>query len=395
MATPELMTLVIVDAPCGKLQGLSKAGLNAFKGVPFAEPPVGPRRWAPPSKRQAWSGIREAVHVGPAAMQGTSLLDQIIPEQVGTQSEDCLYLNVWTPGLDGGKRPVMVWIHGGAFAIGSGGGPMYKGEHLARLGDVVVVTINYRLGSFGFFILRGTVQGSVLASDTDGIMDQNCALEWVRDNITSFGGDAENVTIFGESAGALSVGCLLRSPQAKGVFHKAILQSGAAHVGYPQAKSEPVARAMLDLLGLAPSDGAKLASVPADVLMNAQRMLLTEVHQQGDPRKLGVMPFGPCLDGHVLPERPISRISRGSAAGVPLLCGVMRDEFRLFTLGRVDGFEDDEAKSECDEGCKVLVRFLATECNALEALELADQLLDTGAGAIECLREERWPVLGR
>lgn len=167
MATPELMTLVIVDAPCGKLQGLSKAGLNAFKGVPFAEPPVGPRRWAPPSKRQAWSGIREAVHVGPAALQGTSLLDQIIPEQVGTQSEDCLYLNVWTPGLDGGKRPVMVWIHGGAFAIGSGGGPMYKGEHLARLGDVVVVTINYRLGSFGFLNLRGTVQGSVLASGTE------------------------------------------------------------------------------------------------------------------------------------------------------------------------------------------------------------------------------------
>jgi para-nitrobenzyl esterase len=333
MATPELMTLVIVDAPCGKLQGLSKAGLNAFKGVPFAEPPVGPRRWAPPSKRQAWSGIREAVHVGPAALQGTSLLDQIIPEQVGTQSEDCLYLNVWTPGLDGGKRPVMVWIHGGAFAIGSGGGPMYNGEHLARLGDVVVVTLNYRLGSFGFLNLRDTVQSPVLASGTEGIMDQICALEWVRDNIASFGGDAENVTIFGESAGALSVGCLLGSPQAQGLFHKAILQSGAAHVGYPQAKSEPVARAMLDLLGLAPSDGAKLASVPADVLMNAQRTLLTEVHQQGDPRKLGMMPFGPGLDGHVLPERPISRISRGSAAGVPLLCGVMRDEFRLFTLG--------------------------------------------------------------
>jgi para-nitrobenzyl esterase len=131
----------------------------------------------------------------------------------------------------------------------------------------------------------------------------------------------------------LSVGCLLGSRQAQGLFHKAILQSGAAHVGYPQAKSEPVARAMLDLLGLAPSDGATLTSVPADVLMNAQRRLLTEVHQQGDPRKLGMMPFGPCLDGHVLPERPISRISRGSAAGVPLLCGVMRDEFRLFTLG--------------------------------------------------------------
>src|SRR3954469_25496149 len=116
----------------------------------------------------------------------------------------------------------------GAFAIGSGGGPMYNGEHLARLGDVVVVTINYRLGSFGFFNLRDTVQGSVLASGTEGIMDQICALEWVRDNIASFGGDAENVTIFGESAGALSVGCLLGSPQPKGLFHKAILQSGAA-----------------------------------------------------------------------------------------------------------------------------------------------------------------------
>src|SRR4051794_648222 len=131
-----------------------------------------------------------------------------------------------------------------------------------------------------------------------------------------------------------------------GLFHKAILQSGAAHVGYTQAKSEPVARAMLDLLGLAPSDAAKLTSVPAEVLMNAQRMLLTEVHQQGDPRKLGMMPFGPCLDGYVLPERPISRISQGSAAGVPLLCGVMRDEFRLFTLGNAALQALDEAGLE-------------------------------------------------
>jgi para-nitrobenzyl esterase len=308
--TPDLVNPVIIDAPCGKLQGLSKAGLNAFKGVPFAKPPVGPRRWAPPSKLQTWSGIHEAFQVGPAALQGTSLLDQIIPEQVGAQSEDCLYLNVWTPGLDGGNRPVMVWIHGGAFAIGSGGSPMYKGEHLAKLGDVVVVTINYRLGSFGFLNLRDTVRGAVSASGAEGIMDQICALEWVRDNIASFGGDPDNVTIFGESAGALSVGCLMGSPQAKGLFHKAILQSGAAHVGYPKAKSVPVARAMLDLLVVAPSDGAKLASVPADVLMNAQRMLLTEVHQQGDPRKLGVMPFGPCLDGHVLSDRPMKLVSK-------------------------------------------------------------------------------------
>ena len=137
---------------------------------------------------------------------------------------------------------------------------MYKGEHLARLGDVVVVTINYRLGSFGFLNLRHC-PGSVLASGTEGIMDQICALEWVRDNIASFGGDPENVTVFGESAGALSVGCLLGLSQAQGLFHKAILQSGAAHVGYTQAKSEPVARAMLDLHGLAPSDAAKLTSV--------------------------------------------------------------------------------------------------------------------------------------
>src|SRR4051812_37889486 len=166
MTIPELVTPVIVDAPCGKLQGLSKAGLNAFKGVPFAEPPVGPRRWASPSKRQAWSGIREAVHVGPAALQGTSLLDQIIPEQVGAQSEDCLYLNVWTPGLDGGKRPVMVWIHGGAFAIGSGGGPMYNSEHLARLGDVGVGTLNYRLRSFRLLNFRHTVPSPVVGRGT-------------------------------------------------------------------------------------------------------------------------------------------------------------------------------------------------------------------------------------
>src|SRR5215211_7645735 len=153
MAIPDLVTPVVVDAPCGKLKGLTKASLNTFKGVPFAEPPVGPGRWAPPSKLEAWSGIREAVHVGPAALQGASLLDQIIPEQVGEQSEDCLYLNVWTPGPDGGKRPVMVWIHGGAFVTGSGSTPWYDGTSFAARGDVVCVTINYRLGALGFLHL--------------------------------------------------------------------------------------------------------------------------------------------------------------------------------------------------------------------------------------------------
>ncbi len=202
-----------------------------FRGIPFAQPPVGDLRFRAPLPSQAWDGVREATHAGPMAMQiPLEALDNLFgrPREPRQLDEDCLYLNVWTPGLDGARRPVMVWIHGGGFTSGGGSEPVYSGAALASR-DVVVVTINYRLGALGFLYAPDLADESDSTCANFGILDQIAALEWVRDEIAAFGGDPDNVTIFGESAGGMSVGTLMGSPMAAGLFQKAILQSGAAH----------------------------------------------------------------------------------------------------------------------------------------------------------------------
>jgi para-nitrobenzyl esterase len=218
----------------GKLEGDEQNGLFVFKGIPFAAPPVGARRWMPPEKPAAWTGVRDARRFGAVAHQNKLMLSALSAMVVdGEQSEDCLTLNVWTPALDGKRRPVMVWIHGGGFTIGSGSQPIYDGSALARRGDVVLVTVNYRLGPLGYLRLADVTGGKIAASGNEGMLDQVAALEWVRDNTDEFGGDPGNVTIFGESAGGMSVGTLLAMPAARGLFDKAIPQSGACHTGLP------------------------------------------------------------------------------------------------------------------------------------------------------------------
>src|SRR5258708_33152503 len=193
--------MTIVATRSGKVEGFERDGVHVFRGIPYAAPPVGSRRWQPPQREEKWAGTRDAGSFSPQAAQTEFALATIMGESQPANSEDSLYLNVWTPGCDDARRPVMVWIHGGAFIWGSGDTPWYDGTKFAVHGDLVVVTINYRLGPFGFLHLADLFDGAFAGSGNAGILDQIAALEWVRDCIAAFGGDPERVTVFGESAG--------------------------------------------------------------------------------------------------------------------------------------------------------------------------------------------------
>src|SRR6185312_11829403 len=231
----DLQTSETVETRFGKLKGFSKDGILRFNGIPYAKPPVGALRWQPAQAPEAWAGLREASRFGHIAPQVTNAAEALLGGTPGEQSEDCLYLNVWTPSLEG-KRPVMVWIHGGSFITGAGSLGTYNGKLLAARGDLVIVTINYRLGALGFLNLRDASDGKLAGSGTEGLGDQVMALKWARDNIQAFGGDPGNVTVFGESAGAMSIGALLAMSEARGLFHRAILQSGGAHIGHARER---------------------------------------------------------------------------------------------------------------------------------------------------------------
>ena len=313
---------VAVETDTGRLAGLRRGGILSFRGIPYAAPPLSPLRWRMAEPCRPWSGVRDATRTAAVCPQAVSQIEVLTGGMMGEQSEDCLYLNVWTPGCDAAKRPVMVWIHGGAFVIGAGSQSTYCGKHLAGR-DVVVVTINYRLGAFGLLNLNDATDGNAPGSGAEGLGDQVLALDWVKRNIAAFGGDPENVTIFGESAGGMSVGALLASPAARGLFHKAIPQSGAAHTGYDRDRSARVARALLDTLGLQPQDFARLKDIPTDAILKAQISLLTAARSGRDTRKLGGLPFTPTIDGALLPVRPIEAVRKGSAAGIPLLTGTI------------------------------------------------------------------------
>ena len=318
----------IAQTRSGKLEGEARDGLHVFRGVPFAAPPVGAKRWLAPEREAAWSGVRSAKTFGNASLQNPLALNVLEAFKIEEpQAEDCLYLNVWTPGLDGARRPVMVWIHGGAFTIGSGAQSLYDGARLAKRGDVVVVTINYRLGSLGFLRLAELTNGRIPSSGNEGILDQVAALEWVRENIAGFGGDPGNVTIFGESAGGMSVGTLLGMPKARGLFQKAIPQSGACSTANTRERHIHVAGRFAELAG-ARDATALLALTPAKLLETAGR--IAPIPGQEADERIGGMPFQPVVDGEVVPRLSIESVAQGSAAGVALLVGSTLDEWKLF-----------------------------------------------------------------
>ena len=315
----------IAQTNSGRIEGLSQDGLNIFKGIPYAASPTAVRRWLPPGPVEPWTGTRPAQSFGPIAPQNPSQLEIISsPAEPEPQDEDCLYLNVWTPGLDSVRSPVMVWIHGGAFVTGSGSGLVYDGASLSNRGDTVIVTINYRMGPFGFLNLSSVTDGRIPATGNEGLLDMIAALEWVRENISNFGGDPANVTIFGESAGGMAIGALLVMPSAKGLFHKAILESGSNTVHSPE-RSKKVAKRYLEVLNIS-ADGVETLKS----LSTAEWLAALEQVAQPNP-ETGVMPMQPVIDGDLLPELPLAGLANGVADGVPILIGSNLEEWKLMS----------------------------------------------------------------
>jgi para-nitrobenzyl esterase len=317
----------IVECSYGTLRGREERGVHVFRGIPYAAPPLGGLRFRPPQRAARWAGVRDALEFGPPALQNASALGPMLGLDLSASSEDCLYLNVWTPRPGHGQRPVLVWIHGGAFVIGSGSQAMYDGAALARRGDVVVVTVNYRLGALGFLRLDELTDGRISATGCEGLLDQIAALEWVRDEIAAFGGDPGNVTIFGESAGAISVATLLGTPRARGLFHRAALQSGSANFISPPRQATRVAEELLRELGLTSRDVRLLSDIPAARLLDAQQTVALRLQMQ-----LRGLPFAPTVDGTILPQHPFDAIRGGLARDVPVIVGTNRDEIKLFAL---------------------------------------------------------------
>jgi len=320
---------VIVDTTTGKVRGIDKRRVLQFRGIPYATA----ERFRPPQPVEPWTGVRDATDFGLICPQNPSPTEAMLGGQDRPAGEDCLVLNVYTPAADDAARPVMVWIHGGAFVSGSGSIVWYDGSQLARR-DVVVVTINYRLGALGFLHL-GHLDGAFAGSGANGIRDQVAALRWVRGNIAAFGGDPGNVTIFGESAGAMSVGTLLGTPEAAGLFHRAIAQSGAAHNVHAPETAEWVTSRLLAALGLTAQGFDALLEIPVEDLLRAQAEVEAEVQKgpaSDDGPRPGGLPFQPVVDGTVLPRPPLEAVAAGSAAGVPLVTGTTADEWNLFHL---------------------------------------------------------------
>lgn len=321
----------VVKTRDGKLGGAVDGGVHVFKGIPFARPPVGPLRFAPPQPPEPWVGVRAATEFGPVSHQSSIGLGFMGAGQQ-PQSEDCLHLNVWTPAPDDGRRPVMVWVHGGAFVLGAGSEPLYDGRRLAARGDVVVVTVNYRLGALGYLAHPSLRDETTGACGNWGLLDQIAALRWVRDNAAAFGGDPANITVFGESAGSMSVTTMLATPLARGLFQRVIGQSGAPMVATAEEAEATAAR----LLTEAAIDPSELRDVPAERFIAVQQQLMLSGMQDGGGLAAGLngeaMPFRPVIDGAVLPRRPQEAVAEGEAAGIGLLTGTNRDEMKLFSL---------------------------------------------------------------
>ena len=320
----------------GVVRGRSEGGVAVFRGVPFARPPVGKLRLAAPAPVEPWDGVREAASFGPPPPQSSVLGAPATSDADG----DWLTVNVWSPDLGAARLPVMVWVHGGGYVYGWSGDPLFDGGMLAREG-VVVVTFNYRLSAEGFGHFPG-------APVNRGLLDQVAALRWVQDEIGAFGGDPDRVTVFGESAGAGSIAALLTMPSAAGLFHRAIAQS-APGIYFTEALAADIGTAVADRLGVPPSAAAVAACPPSQLNAAADEVARTmsgtarwgfAAHQQ--------QPFAPVVDGDVLPDVPGRALAAGAAAGVDLVVGHTRDEYRLFLavqgrLGQVTAEQADEA----------------------------------------------------
>lgn len=322
----------VVRVTGGLVRGSSQQGVNAFLGIPYAAPAVGTNRYRQPQPVVQWDGERDSTSHGPTAAQALypSPMDAILPSSVSA-GEEYLSVSVWAPeGAD--ELPVMVWIHGGAYVRGGTSVPTYDGTAFARDG-VVMVSLNYRLGVPGFAVLDG-------APTNRGIRDQVAALEWVRDNVGAFGGDPSQVTVFGESAGGMSVATLMTCPAAHGLFHRAIIQSGGGRAVCHPADARKVSEEVAGRLGV-PATADAFGALDPEAVVGAQTAVALDLATDPDPARwgasvlaggLGIMSLFPVVDGDVVPGVPEERFAAGEAHGIPLLIGTTAEEFRLFLV---------------------------------------------------------------
>ncbi len=341
--------MTIVHLPHGELRGSTDDGIHSFKGVPYAEPLTGAARWLPPQPRRPWNELRDARSYGPVCMQfagaGTPLpfprarrryFDAIRGEGNEVEGDDCLLLNVWTPTLEkSAKLPVMVWIHGGGFTAGAAL-EFYDATPFARR-DVVAVALQYRLGPLGFLHGAGLFEGE-LCGDNRGLLDIRCALQWVQDHIESFGGDAGNVTLFGESAGAFAIYQLAASPQARGLFHRAIALGGMAQTCAPADEYHAVARDALKDVGVAAGDTQALLALDRAKLQKLQASLTNRVFRSRDPDQYGSLTrlqvgfMGAATGTDFLPQAPLDNYRRGTPNNIDLMLGTCANDGGLFSL---------------------------------------------------------------
>lgn len=336
---------VVADTSFGKVRGVDNQGIKTFKGIPYGASTAGTNRFMPPKDPDKWAGVRDALEYGHSAPQrdpaaapagggGLGVAGRNLP----AEGEDCLVLNVWTPGInDGRKRPVMFWCHGGGFATGSGSSPDTDGTNLARRGDVVVVTINHRLNVLGFANLS-EYSTDFAASGDAGMLDIVHALEWVRTNIAQFGGDPNTVMIFGQSGGGRKVETLLAMPSAKGLFHRAIIESGAALQVAGREVSMRNAEQLLAKLGIPKAQVHDVQKLPVDRIMAAYFAVVRD--ERGVDQT--VNGFSPEVDGNILPQHPFQPAASPVSAGVPVMIGCTRTEMTLFSANDPTAFSLDE-----------------------------------------------------
>jgi para-nitrobenzyl esterase len=329
--------VAIADTTTGKVRGYIRNGIYTYKGIPYGDTTAESGRFQPPQKAKPWIGVRSSMQYGrvcPQGPRGSWNADEeswLFLYDDGVQGEDCLRVNIWTPGLDGHqKRPVMIWLHGGGFVSGSSQEHRsYDGERLSRRGDVVVVSLNHRLGPLGYLNL--TAYGEKYASSAHlGMLDIIAALEWVRDNIANFGGDPGNVTIFGQSGGGGKVGNLMAMPTAQGLFHRAIVQSGSFLRAVTPDRSAILTQAMLDELNLSPSQVDQLQTVPLQKMIAAGDAALLKTHPPVPlvwSHVADQLGWGPVMDGKLLPRHPFDPAAPAISARVPMLIGTTLNEF--------------------------------------------------------------------
>jgi para-nitrobenzyl esterase len=348
------MNTIEVETSHGKIRGYREGSVNIFKGIPYAGSVSGDRRFRRPAELEPWAGVRDALQLGAPAIQPPRLNE---PEP----AEDCLFLNIWTPANDNQKRPVMFYSHGGGFVIGSGGKPEQDGSNLARNFDVVVVQTNHRLGLLGFLFLDDLAGPDYEGSGNQGLLDIVAALKWVNENVAGFGGNPDNVMIFGESGGGAKTSCLYAMPEAASYFNKASIESGPGVRMFTREMASQTTSWLLKELELAPKDWRKLLSIPAADLLQLQSKVppvppSRARNRSGKDAHTGPFGFGPVVDGANLPIHPFDPTTPAISSGKPLMVGWNEDEYTFFAWQMKDAsaigldWADLEARIEAQHG---------------------------------------------